>query len=70
MKTLVLPLIGTIESKFYWASLAELDDPDVEIQVGTLKIDGAGDTTQTVGVKRLEVHPSKEIKKNETWEQN
>ena len=39
--------------------MAELDDPDFEIQVGTLKIDGAGDATQTIGIRRLEIHPGK-----------
>ena len=51
--------VGNIKLEFYWAFLAELDDPDFEIQVGTLKIDGAGDATQTIGIRRLEIHPGK-----------
>ena len=43
--------------------MSELDDPDFEIQVGTLKIDGAGDATQTIGIRRLEIHPGKKNQK-------
>ena len=45
--------------------MVELDDPNFEIQVGTLKIDGAGDATQTIGIRRLEIHPGKKKLKKE-----
>ena len=39
----------------------------VNEQIQTLKIDGAGGATQTIGIRRLEIHPGKKnSKKNET----